>query len=99
MSGRPASEFVVSVATPAAFKAPVPICVDPSKNVTVPVGIPMPEAGVTVAENTTLAPTFAVGLGLVTIVVVPMALGTTCVVVSAVVFVASIFPTASVAIE
>jgi hypothetical protein len=44
---------VLKVALPA-LTAPVPSVVDPSKNVTVPVGAPL--AVVTVAVNVTLAP-------------------------------------------
>jgi len=48
------SEEVVNEAAPAA-KVAVPIAVPPSKNVTVPVGVP--EAPVTVAVNVTACPT------------------------------------------
>ena len=44
---------VAKVATPLPFNVPVPRVVEPSLNVTVPVG-PLPEVGVTVAVNVTL---------------------------------------------
>ena len=39
------------------MSVPVPSVVDPSLNVTVPVGVGVPDAGVTVAVNVTLVPT------------------------------------------
>ena len=46
----------MNVATPAPFSAPVPIIVAPSMNVTVAVGVPVLDDGVTLAVNVTLAP-------------------------------------------
>jgi hypothetical protein len=51
-----ASVVVLKVATPLAFSGPVPRLVDPSRKVTVPVGTPLPDWGVTVAVNVTLWP-------------------------------------------
>ena len=42
-----------SVATPLALSADEPSVVAPSRKVTVPVGVPVPEAGVTVAVTRT----------------------------------------------
>jgi hypothetical protein len=68
------SEDVETVATPAA-RLPVPIEFPPSKNVTVPVGVP---AGlVTVAENVTVAPKVD-GFGAEVPTVVLSAFWTTC---------------------
>ncbi len=48
----PALSFVVlSVATPEAFSTPVPRTVEPLSNVTVPLGVPEPELGLTVAVS------------------------------------------------
>jgi hypothetical protein len=49
-------EEVLNVAWPAALSVPDPIDVAPSKNVTVPVGVAEPEAGVTVAVKVTDCP-------------------------------------------
>ena len=49
-------ELVLNVATPLAFKVPVPRVVVPSRNVTEPVGTLLPLCGVTVAVNVTLCP-------------------------------------------
>jgi hypothetical protein len=68
------SALLVNVATPLAFSAPVPSVVDPSLNVTVPVGTPtLGLTGATVAENVTgwLA---SDGLALATSVVVVAAM-------------------------
>ena len=46
----------LKVATPEVFNVAVASCVAPSKNVTLPVGVPLPEVGVTVAVNVTLWP-------------------------------------------
>ena len=46
----------MNVATPVALSVPVPKEVEPSMNVTVPVGTVVPEAGVTVAVNVTDCP-------------------------------------------
>src|SRR5439155_1301539 len=55
-----ARELVASVAWRAAFSAPAPSDVAPSKNVTVPVGVALPEAtAFTVAVNVTACPTTA----------------------------------------
>jgi hypothetical protein len=51
-----ASAVVLKVATPLAFSGPVPRLVDPSRKVTVPVGTPLVDWGVTVAVNVTLWP-------------------------------------------
>jgi hypothetical protein len=50
------SDEVEYVAWPVPFNVPVPRVVVPSLNVTVPVGMPVPEAGVTFAVNVTLVP-------------------------------------------
>ena len=47
---------VVNVATPLAFKVPVPKVAVPSRNVTVPVGTLLPDFGVMVAVKVTLCP-------------------------------------------
>ena len=47
---------MLNVADPEVFRVPVPICVPPSLKVTVPVGVPVPDAGVTVTVNVTLWP-------------------------------------------
>ena len=44
------------VATPDAFKVPVPKLAVPSRNITVPVGVPEPDEAVTVAVSVTLWP-------------------------------------------
>ena len=49
-----ASVSAVYVATPKLLSVPVPSVFDPSMNVTVPVGVVPPVAGVTVAVNVTL---------------------------------------------
>jgi hypothetical protein len=51
-----ARDEVEYVAWPVPFNVPVPSVVVPSLNVTVPVGTPVPEAGVTFAVNVTLVP-------------------------------------------
>ena len=51
------SEEVLYVACPEPFRVPVPSVVAPSLNVTVPVGVPVPELGATVAVNITDCPT------------------------------------------
>lgn len=51
------SEEVVKVACPEALSVPVPSVVAPSLNVTVPLGVPPPLAGVTVAVKITACPT------------------------------------------
>ena len=58
----------LKVACPAAFRDPVPIVVEPSLNVTIPVGVPAME-GVTVAAKVTSCPSKE-GLGVPTTVVV-----------------------------
>ncbi len=50
------SDEVLNVACAFAPSAPVPICVLPSKNGTVPVGVPLPLCGLTVAVNVTGCP-------------------------------------------
>jgi hypothetical protein len=55
-----ASEEVLKVPLPFASSALVPSDVAPSRKVTVPVGMAVPEAAVTVAAKTTLAPVTAV---------------------------------------
>jgi hypothetical protein len=52
-----ASVAAAYVARPAPFSVPVPSVVDPSTNVTVPVGVVPPIGGVTVAVKVTLVPT------------------------------------------
>jgi hypothetical protein len=47
---------VVNVACPEALSVPMPIVVVPSSNVTVPVGVPVPLLGVTVAVKVTDCP-------------------------------------------
>jgi hypothetical protein len=47
---------VEKVATPLALSAGAPRGVLPSKNVTVPVGVPVPEVGATVAVKVTVCP-------------------------------------------
>jgi hypothetical protein len=49
-------EAVAIVAVPPLLSVAVPICEPPSENVTVPVGVPVPEAGLTVAVNVTGCP-------------------------------------------
>jgi len=61
---------VANVAEPDAFSVPVPRLVAPSRNDTVPVGVFVPLAGVTLAIKETLAPDAAVD-GPVSTVVVP----------------------------
>src|SRR3954454_17292753 len=52
-----ASEEVANVAAPKSFSVPVPSALDPSLNVTVPVGVPvLPASFDTVAVNTTAFP-------------------------------------------
>jgi hypothetical protein len=46
-----------TVATPELFSTPAPICVDPSRNATVPVGTKVPDDGCTVAVKVTDCPT------------------------------------------
>ena len=54
-----ANVLVVSVATPEAFKVPVPSDVAPSKNSALPAGAPVPgQLTVTVAVNVTDCPNF-----------------------------------------
>jgi hypothetical protein len=48
------------VTCPELFNVPVPSCVLPSENVTVPVGVPLPDAAATVALNATLPPAVTV---------------------------------------
>jgi hypothetical protein len=48
--------LVGNVATPLAFSVPVPICVAPSRNRTVPVGCDVPLPPPSVAVNVTLVP-------------------------------------------
>jgi len=48
-----ASDVVEKVATPEAFRVPVPRLVIPSRKVTVPVGVPLPEEAATVAVSVT----------------------------------------------
>ena len=62
-------EGTVSVATPLALSVPVPRVVEPSLNVTVPVGVPVPLVGLTVAVKVTFCPTVD-GFGLEVMVVV-----------------------------
>ena len=70
-----ASVVVLKVATPLAFNAPVPRLVDPSRKVTVPVGTPLPDWGVTVAVNVTLWPVVTCAAEAVSTVVVATVLG------------------------
>jgi len=56
------SEEVVKVACPEALSVPVPSVVAPSLKVTVPLGVPPPLAGVTVAVKVTAWPN-ALGFG------------------------------------
>jgi hypothetical protein len=51
---------VVRVATPLAFRVALPRLVDPFENVTVPVGVVVPDCEVTVAVRVTVCPTVAV---------------------------------------
>ena len=51
-----ASATVLKNALPLEFSVPVPSTIDPSKNVTVPVGIVLPVCGATVAVRTTFPP-------------------------------------------
>ena len=51
------SAAVANVAVPVLSSAPVPSVVAPSKNVTVPVGVPVPDVGATVTVNVTDCPT------------------------------------------
>lgn len=60
------------VAWPDAFSVPVPSVVVPLRNVTVPVGIAVPEAGVTVAVKVMLVPLVAMAAEAVSAVVVPI---------------------------
>jgi hypothetical protein len=65
---------VANVATPLPFNVPVPIELPLSRNVTDPVGVPIPEVGATVAVNVTDAPTvegFAEELSVTWLAVVP----------------------------
>jgi hypothetical protein len=54
-----ASVEVLNVAVPE-LSVPVPICVAPSLKVTVPVGLPDPDFGATVAVNVTVCPVVGV---------------------------------------
>ena len=75
-----ASEEVANVATPEALSVPVPSDVEPSLNVTVPVGVPvLPAAFDTVAVNVTCCPVVAVVGAAVTavVVVIPIAISVT----------------------
>jgi hypothetical protein len=54
------------------FNVPVESVVEPSLNVTVPVGMPVPDAGETFAVNVTLDPTATVTEEAVTVVEVAM---------------------------
>lgn len=66
-----ASEEVENVATPDALSVPVPRVVEPSLNVTIPVGVPMlPAAFDTVAVNVTCCPVVAALGAAVTAVIV-----------------------------
>lgn len=47
---------IVNVATPDVLRVAVPLVTVPSLNVTVPVGIAVPDEGLTVAVNTTVRP-------------------------------------------
>jgi hypothetical protein len=60
----------VKVATPLAFKVPVPRVVVPSRNVTVPVATLLPDCGATVAVNVTLCPLVICAAEAVSVVVV-----------------------------
>ena len=51
-----ANVVVLNVATPEPFRVPLPSRVAPAKNEAVPVGMPEPEAGVTVAVKVTEEP-------------------------------------------
>ena len=61
---------VDSVATPPALTEPLPIVVALSLNVMVPVGVLLPDTGVTVAVNVTGVPTAGDGLTELAMVVV-----------------------------
>jgi len=50
------TDLLCKVATPEELRVPVPSVVDPSRNVTVPVGVPVPDAGATVAVKVTFSP-------------------------------------------
>jgi hypothetical protein len=54
-----AKEEVLNAACAFAPSVPVPICVIPSKNTTVPVAVPLPVCGLTVAVNVTDCPNVA----------------------------------------
>ena len=69
-------EAVIYVACPLAFNVPVPSVVVPSLKVTVPVGVPVPELGATVAVKVTDCPTVEGFTDEVTVVVVDARLTT-----------------------
>ena len=50
---------MLNVACALGLSGPVPICVVPSKNATVPVGVPLPVFGLTVAVNVADVPKVA----------------------------------------
>ena len=52
----PVNEAIENVATPDPFSVPLPSVVAPSRNVTVPVGVPPVPVWVAVAVNVTFAP-------------------------------------------
>jgi hypothetical protein len=64
------SDVVLNVATPLAFKVPVPRIADPFKKVTTPVGIVVPDCGETCAVNVTLCPELIVAADALSAVVV-----------------------------
>src|SRR5262245_38696137 len=66
----PGRELVAKVATPEELTVPVPREAEPFRNVTVPVGVPDPEVGLTVAVNVTVAPIAIEEAELVRVVVV-----------------------------
>jgi len=66
---------VVKVATPEPLSEPVPSWVVPSVNVTVPVGVLLPEDGVTVAVKVTDCPLDIVVAEAVRVVVVTVSVG------------------------
>lgn len=78
MLSAPTGSCVVEyVASPDVFSVPLPSVVVPSRNVTIPVGKAVPEAGVTVAVKVMLVPVVAVVAEASSVVVVSSRAGPT----------------------
>ena len=77
LSAPTGSCVVTHVAWPDVFSVPVPSAVVPSRNVTIPVGTAVPEAGVTVAMRVIMVPVVALVAEAVSSVLVPIRGGPT----------------------